>query len=591
MAKDDISQYIEYLKTTPAGHNPDDLSKYESYLRSQPGMSEGNPKSVDMFPGADTARIGIGFGDKDNAAYQGYKQGFKNPHLDSDGNLVAQDAKGHYVKDATNFWPNQMNKTPVTDLSSAAQAAKEIMSSSHPLNWTEANLGPALRGAGWLAGASAGGTLGAFSGPFAPAIGTAGATVGAGIGEGAGEELRQDIGRAAGVYHATDNSPQSQSDVVSAMNHGALSELGGRAIGGTLGYVGEHIPMPESWGGNATDAVKNGVSRLISMPSWAAMGGSVPWADAARVVKRPQGVSAAAEKGFGLRTAEKMESELGENVGIAKQKIQQAQDEFRSQFGGSYPDMTKPVDGSLDFIDRHTPTAMNPESRLTPQERMELLHETLKMDNANAGTLLTQSQRLSESLPGKVYDGSTSQRGDLTTGQLKRMSGGIKGVLHDLDPHGLGAADAEFSSTMNKASTLRPIEGENQEGVVNNLWGKNSTARQEAARDLTPNTYNNELLDLRSRQAFDEQGLLGATPKDAWTKAGVAGLMGEAVTHSGSTSPETMGIIAAILAGQSPKVNYYGLQGAGRLLQHAPQAELYSRMPQSPWNFSKENKQ
>lgn len=575
---DDISQYMAYLKQVSPGADQASLKQYETYLRSQPGSSPGNPASVDMFPGKDSTRVGVGFGDPENGAYQAYKQGFKNPSLDSGGNLVAQDAKGRYVKDATNFWPNQLNTTPVNDVPSAAKAAQQILSSAHPINWAEANLGPAFRGAGWLGGATLGGLAGVEGGPLA----FASATAGAGTGSAAGEQARQAIGRMAGVYHAPEGSPQSNQDTLHAGEEGAISEAGGRLVG--------MVPLPSGMGGSVQGLISKVGSKVLAVPSWMAMGGSVPYSDVARNIENPVGVSAAGARDFGLRTAEKMESELGQNVGIAKQKIQQSQDEFRSNYGSTYPDMTKPVDQSIEFIDRHTPTDMNPDSRLTQAERDELLNETGRMSQANAGTLLTQSQRLGESLPGKVYDGSTSQRGDLTTGQLKRMSGGIRGALHELDPDGLGAADQQFSTAMSQAKTLRPVEGENQEAVVNNLWGKNNTARQEAARELTPDVYGNELLDLKSRQAFDNAGAFGASPKEQMARGLVSAAAGTGAYMAHNSSPEAMATVAAILAASSPKVNYLGGQMTGRLLQRAPQMELYSKMPSNPWTISKENK-
>lgn len=583
--QDEISQYMTYLRGAAKGASEADLQGYEKYLRGQPGNSPENPASVDML--SDLDRLKASFGDKDNLAFQGYKAGYQKPHVDAEGHLLAQDKSGHYVKDATNFFPNQLPQTKIMDLSSAADAAAQLLKSAHPINWTEANLGYLLPGAGWLAG-GAGAGAGAGVLTENPAAAAVAASAGAGTGAGAGEVAREAIGRELGTYHAPFLSEQSDQDVGNQMIRGGVGELGGRVIGA--------VPLPKAMGGDVQGAISKVASKALAAPSWLAMGGPlspIPFSDIARVAERPQGVSAAGKSGFGLRTAEQGEKELSQTMRDATVASRQASDQFRSTFGDQQPNKSAVVAQTLDWLERHGPNELG-DSRVTPEEYDEILRELGLIESGNADTMLTQAQRLNENMPASAMTKPAGQASNTMLSQRKAMAKGIKDSLHTLDPEGLALADATFSAKKDMAKTLSPIQGETQEGVVNNLWGKNATARQEAAEALTPKTYSGPLLDLRARQAFEREGMLGADNWQKGARLGVGGLLGSALaTHYGysALTPEGEAAMAAVIAAMSPKVNYLMLQGAGRATQKALPGLLYGETPSNPWSLMPQKKE
>lgn len=574
-----IKAYMDHLRKM-GKYTEDQIGAYEKHLRSnfgpdQPGSSEDNPATTDIF-GSDENRFKSGFADEQHLNKL-IKPGFSSPTLNTNGDLVVKgDQSGRYFKDASNFFPTTLGHG-----SDLIQRAKAAINSMHPLNWLERNAGSSLPLGGMVAGEALGAAASAASGSaMAPALIPAGSFAGAG----AGESLRQGIGNMLGVRGGYDPNQ--------AKDEAALAGIGSGVFG-----AAKQIPYVKT----AAQYAQKALSKLPAALSWGMMGGEIPYADVARNIENPHQVVATGKRGAGLRIAETMENELKARAELENSEIGKARQEFLDKMGDTNIDTTPAIERTNKYLESGSHNTSG-EGSLTSSE-LEALNslKNKSLVTSTPGDPIT-------GLPGVSYprkkawelmktadslnrDLITSKRSMLpgTDTPMERsqkgLLGNIKGLLHDASTD-YADADKRFTEYAGLANTLKPIERESQEQVVNSIWDKNNTARQEAAKALTPNTYE-DLLNLRANQSYKDAGALGGSSKSIIARLGLTGLAGNSYA-AGHSSPEVAAAMAAFLAGTSPKAHYLAGQALGRnAIPYALREE--ARKISAPWRLLKDN--
>ena len=219
----DPVSYRQQSGSLPA--NPTDSFDPVAYRQQKgalpPENSPDNPMSAPLF--TDTDRTKMGFASPDVTKNFMGQNGFKNAHQNKAGDWVVQDSNGHWIKDATNFWPNSTG-TPGTGFFPRLQ---ESLMSAHPANWAEGHAGQSLPVGGQVLGEGAAALAAPETGGASLlAAGTAG-----GVGAGAGEAARQWIGRQMGVNTTSATDPENLKAIGEQAAMGGLAAPVSRGVG------------------------------------------------------------------------------------------------------------------------------------------------------------------------------------------------------------------------------------------------------------------------------------------------------------------------------------------------------------------------
>lgn len=506
-----------------------------------PGTPE-NPIDADLF-GSDIDRTKSSFGDLQGITPMLTQKGYKKVQKNGSGDLVAQGPDGRYYRDQEGF--------------------------SHPINYLEGHAGGALPTAGMVGGAA----LGTGAGPGAPVA----STILAGAGAGAGEVARQAIGKQLGVQAQADPSVAGEEAL-----KGSAAEVGGKALG--------KIPVP-FMGMNIDEATKAGLQKLVQAGSRGAakVSSMLTGVDSdafLRMLNRPKQVAEALKPGNSLRVARAAQGELAARAETENKLISSARQNFQDNFGQTPVDTT-PMQSSIDeTLARNAPNSSG-RSGLMPDEISELndlkakdftgqqqtgttTQTTTKQSpilgpdgqplstttsaqvptlvpvaNKPAGELQRTADYLQEQVSPQAYKTVGPTRTGKSTGAFQDLLGKLKDSFHNLDPNGLGKADARFSDYADKVKLLGPVENDGTaESFATNLFGANKGVRREAAQSLIPKTYE-DMADIGANKAMGTDpvhGLIKSPSGPAIVRVGGPLAMGLAGFASGGTERGLLGL-------------------------------------------------
>lgn len=541
----DLAKYsTEDLQALKAGN----LSKVSTaglqLLRDDQAQAPGgidNPHEKSLLP--DMERAAGSFGDEAGRIEQLKKNGFSDVRKNKQGDLVAKGYDGKYYRDATKF-------------------------TEHPVNWAESKLGHALPTSGMVLGAVGG--EGVASVPLAAA------------GAGLGETLRVAAGKHMGTYKG--GLPEAAMDVAGETLGGAAAEVGGKAIG--------KLPLPLAGGVTIDQATKDALAALVSGGSKVAtrISQTLTGVDKdayMRQLMRPNEVKNALQPGNALAVATGAAGEREARDSAESSLISQARQDFREQFGRDPMNTQEFIDAVSKARQRNAPNEFG-ESAMTPSELSELERlnaqsfvtpretkpavtasrvsfekkpSVLKDASGNAienvrsapgpeytvqpaesvldpkqsvGSLQRTADWLQKEVPQGHYDKTIpGARSEKSIGTYQELLGKIKDAFHKKDPNGLGRADARYHQYIEKSKVLGPLDRtQGAEGFIDNLFGKNKTAVQEAAQDIIP-------------QHFEKAADIGANKamtKDPFSKLGPSA---PAIIRGGGTLAAAAGGFAA----------------------------------------------
>lgn len=531
-----------------SGVSDEGLQNLKSQMTADaaPGTIAAKPLEADLYGDPNAGlfdvtegknRTSASFGNLEGIKPMLEKNGWKNIQQNPDGDIVALGPDGKYYKDKASFF-------------------------SHPINWVESHAGKALPLGGMMLGGTGSGVLAAPE-----SLGTAtlpAAVAGAGFGGAVGEGARIAVGKKLGTYQGTDS--QVAGDVGGEGVKSSVAELGGKLIG--------KIPIPFT-GMNVDAATAAALAKLAQKGSGAAtrLSQALTGVDKdayTRMLNRPDEVAGALAPGNALKVAGQGADELAARAGTEGELISNARKKF-AEVHGATPVNTEPMIASTDdALARNAPNSSG-ESGMTPAEIEELnnvKNKSLVTKTPNpgmygegeptitpskpAGELQRTADWMQEQVSPRAYNSSAPSRSGKSSGAYQKLLGQIKDAFHQMDPEGLGKADARFSDYANKAKILSGIEGDSTgESFANNLFGANKGAKQEAAQALLPKTYES-MADIGAAKAMKidpvtKAGLPGSAP--AIIRAGGAATTALAGYAAGGTEGGLLGLGLGITTG------------------------------------------
>lgn len=326
----------------------------------------------------------------------------------------------------------------------------------------------------------------------------------------------------------------------------------GAGLGAGLQGVGEKVIAPAiQKAGSITDRVMQAAAqksptanRVLSKVAQFASG--VDEDAALRQIQRPGQVAAAESDDFAFKIGknavhdtESLGTQLGTNVSSAKQK-------FLQNKGENIYDVGVLSQKVGDFLDANKPSARG-FSGISDSQRTDLTELQKMLDGPINGEDLVKIREYLdhvERLAGKYDQEGTGP----FIGFLKQLRGTADGILDRVDP-GIDSANQAFAQYKADTGLLRSATNEGRsESMINNLYGANKGAQQEAAARLfRPDTLE-AAQDIASNKAF------------------------QTATRPGGDNYFRRGALAAITMGTSevvtnPQVWQKGLRGMGRLEQ------------------------
>ena len=187
----------------------------DAYLAHKTNTPD-SPDEGNLFTG--DVRMQNSFASPDVTQEYLAKNGYKNAHQNSNDEWVAQNDKGRWVKDTTNFFPTTTGQPgePI------GKRISKTMASAHPVEWAESHLGGALP----LLGQMGGDALSALLAPETGGGSLAAAVPMSAAGAAAGQYARNKIGSWMGV----NNAPATKG-MLSEGLQGASAPVVGRALG------------------------------------------------------------------------------------------------------------------------------------------------------------------------------------------------------------------------------------------------------------------------------------------------------------------------------------------------------------------------
>ncbi len=334
--------------------------------------------------------------------------------------------------------------------------------------------------------------------------------------------------------------------------------------------VGKAVPAAaEAFGPvskGAKGLLKSGLSKVSELSS------GVPSEAAARLIERPGEVMAAGKPKAAMNIAEQARGELLGRNAQEGQKIGEARKTFAKDFGAQSVD-TEPVVQKLKDVLEERGTVGGEEGALSGGEqknlkgfikdRLQSPSEAGAIPKKSAGSL----QRFADYLKNQVNSFEQSRLPGASDtayqSQLRQTYGKVKGLLHDIDPKGLGEADKQFHEFAKKTSQLGRLEDpETMESFVNNFYGKNKSLMRENAEGLLPQSIES-LKDLGASKGFDVVGPSGS-------HSGIRNIMSAGAIGHGVMSHDPLQVIGGLML--QPKVQKQllgrGSQAAGLLNQN-----------------------
>lgn len=633
-----VGQYMNYVRQNfGSKYTPEQMAQYEGYVRSNfadssagedsaPASASGfrgdphatqlpqqptspalgeleNPISMDLYgsvgSGADNitdeakgdaARVAASFGNVAGNTPTLLARGAKGVQKNKAGDLVIQGPDGKFYKDNAGW--------------------------RHPINWLESKVGGALPTAGMMLGGAAAGaaaapeTLGTGSIPAAVA--------GAGAGGAAGEGARIAVGKALGTYKG--DASDVASDVAGEGVGSAAAELGGKVIG--------KVPIPGT-GMNIDAATKAGLEKLVSGTKGVLtkMSGALTDKDAAaylRLMDRPNQVGKALRPGNTLAVSRAAQDELAGRAGSEDALISQARKTFAEKYGRepiNTDEMQKAVtefqqanalntsghsgmtQGELDELQGLKDNDLSTTRQTAPEVRASEINPRADFSRGvvidrgpefqvqpaaqvtepvkGAGELQKTADWLQQQVTPSAYNTNLpTTRSAKSVGAYQRLLGLLKDSFHKMDPEGLGKADARFSDYAGKAKLLGPIENDaTGESFAANLFGKNKGARQEAAQELIPRSYE-DMADIGAAKHLKGPGPISKVgPSVAGSVPLVMGAAGLGAS-GGNPIAGLLGVLGgtATVAATTPSVHALGYKLAGKYV--LPGVNMLARNPQ-----------
>ncbi len=319
-----------------------------------------------------------------------------------------------------------------------------------------------------------------------------------------------------------------------------------------LGGVGKALPALEKAISPAAKGIKGLLKSGISKVSEISSG--VPSEAVERLIERPGEVMAAGKKGAAMDIAGQARDELLKRNSLEGKQIGAARKDFAQKFGDKPVD-TSPVVNKLNDALLEKGTVGGEEGSLSAGEqkniqglikdRLQSPTKTGAIPQKSAGSL----QRFADYLKNQV---NSFEQGRLPgasdtayQSQLRQTYGKVKGLLHDLDPNGLGEADKQFHDFATKTKQLGRLEDpETMESFINNFYGKNKTLMRENAEGLLPQSIEN-IKDLGASKGFDVIGPSGS-------HAGIRNMFSATAVGHGLMSHDPLQVIGGLLL--QPKI-------------------------------------
>jgi len=289
----------------------------------------------------------------------------------------------------------------------------------------------------------------------------------------------------------------------------ALDTLEGGGIGLGTGLAGKYVVAPAlRKGGELLDKVVQGAASKSptvnkALAKLANIASNVDEDAALRQIERPGQAAAAEADGFAYNTGKKAVAETEARGQMLGQAVDEAKQKFLSNQGddfvrGAGNDLSSKIN---DFLDANKPSQKGFSALNDSQvEELKALSSKLRMGEMTGEDLVKVRDYLDH--VEKLATKYEAEAGPYTN-FLKNLRHEADGVLDKLDPN-IDKANQSFAQFKGDTGLLRSATNEGQaESMINNLYGGNKGAQQEAAgRLFSPDTMESAK-DIASNKAFE----------------------------------------------------------------------------------------
>ncbi len=624
-----IEAYMTHLNGM-GKYTPEQIQKYRTHLETNfgpkaPGGSPENAVPQEIYGHGE--RVAAGFGNDAGNYDVLRRKGYTQPRKSPEGKTLVKDSTGRWVYEPDNFFPTNW---------------EHPIDTAHPVNYLESGLGSVPP----LAGMATGGMLGTASG------GPAAGIVAAGLGNFTGKALQQRIGQALGTrpYQGPIDALEEASP---AIIEGMATEAGGKLINQIP--IGRIAPkyFHDRTVGEVMDTSLNYVSdklrRAAATMSSAATLGKVPVDSAERMIVRPTEVMSMSERNKPGQPntvvqgiADQAEIELEQNLKRVGRDQGQAKELFMRNNGRKMVDTTPAMRRHYDIVNRstvneHGTGVIEPQvmDGLEMEARRELQAKEMR-PGPGAGELVHKNvygpEAPFELPPGPMLPGGSAPElmgheatvnrktfeqlapyreslgarvGNWNANPLNRnsspavnnyekgMYGAVTDLFHEVDPS-LASADTAYNAARDDAALLRRLKTPGQgEGFIGNLMGRNKTEAQDAARRMTPKTFNGPVQDLQAARDFSEGAVMPGTGP-AMARAGRAlgaAMLGYGARANEASWGESLAIAGGLGLATSPLTQKYLLHYGARAIDPLSRSMrnygggqiMPMMLQQSPW--------
>lgn len=339
----------------------------------------------------------------------------------------------------------------------------------------------------------------------------------------------------------------------------------GAVLGGAFQGIGEKVIAPVAKGAMrmADDVISAGVRKVSPaahkvLPKAANMLSGVDDGAALRVMQRPAETALAESDDFALKLGRKAVAEADEMGTILGKDVSRAKESFLSRAGGQEFGEASVLKMEVEDFLRANKPSQRGFSAISDTERDAILNLKQMLDGPISGEDLVKVREYLDHVKRLATKYDADETGPVVN-FLKGLRGKADSILDRSAPD-IDQANTAFSQYADDIKTLSGSTNENRaESMVNNLYGRNKGAQQEAAERIWSGKTLDSAKDIAANKAF------GAAQGPAGSEFGVRRLL-----------PVMQA--PALIPAFSPEAWKGGLRSMGRMMQTlSTQPQVFGR--------------